>query len=58
MAFGTLVSDMILHNGAIWCGMDDGQCQAVAIWQGNVAGDRLANAQGRSSYMFTAQTGR
>ena len=36
MAFGTLVSDMILHNGAIWCGMDDGQCQAVAIWQGKI----------------------
>ena len=36
MAFGTLVADMILHNGSIWCGLHEGQCQAVAIWQGKV----------------------
>lgn len=36
MAFGRSVAEMILHNRTIWCGLDDGQCQAVAIWQGKV----------------------
>ncbi len=36
MTSGACTADMILHNGTIWCGLDDGQCQAVAIWQGRV----------------------
>jgi len=27
---------MILHNGTIWRGLREGQCQAVAIWEGRI----------------------
>lgn len=36
MTSGPCTADMILHNGAIWCGLSEGQCQAVAIWQGRI----------------------
>ncbi|MDN5787976.1 amidohydrolase, partial [Pseudorhodobacter sp.] len=29
-------ADLILHNGVIWRGFDDGICTAVAIWQGRI----------------------
>jgi predicted amidohydrolase YtcJ len=29
-------ADVILFNGRIWRGHDDGRCEAVAIWQGKV----------------------
>lgn len=32
----SIVADLILHDGKIWCGYDDGTCQAIAIWQGRV----------------------
>lgn len=25
-----------MHNGKIWCGFDDGDCSAIAIWQGRI----------------------
>src|SRR5690606_5973888 len=31
-----ITADMILHNGVIWCGYDDGMSQALAIWQGRI----------------------
>ncbi|MEO4000847.1 amidohydrolase [Mesorhizobium sp. CAU 1732] len=31
-----ILADLILHNGQIWRGRDDGRCQAVAVWQGKV----------------------
>ena len=32
----SIPADLILHNGDIWRGHDDGRCQAVAIWQGKI----------------------
>ncbi|PVA09135.1 amidohydrolase [Pelagivirga sediminicola] len=29
-------ADMILHNGAIWCGHDDGMCEALAVFAGRI----------------------
>ena len=29
-------ADLVLRNGAIWCGRNDGMVEAVAIWQGRV----------------------
>ena len=29
-------ADLILHNGRIWCGREEGSCEAVAVWQGKV----------------------
>lgn len=29
-------ADLILHNGRIWRGFDEGECAAVAAWQGRV----------------------
>lgn len=31
-----IFADLILFNGNIWCGYDDGRCQALAVWQGKV----------------------
>lgn len=36
MATGVCIADTILHNGTVWCGFDEGTCQAVAIWQGRI----------------------
>lgn len=36
MISGDCTADLILHNGTIWCGLSEGQCQAVAIWQGRI----------------------
>ena len=30
------IADIVLHNGPIWCGRDDGIAEAVALWQGRV----------------------
>lgn len=35
MAFG-IEADLILHNGRIWCGREEGINEALAIWQGKV----------------------
>ncbi|PTM95145.1 amidohydrolase [Mycoplana dimorpha] len=35
MAFG-IEADLILHNGRIWCGREEGISNAVAVWQGKV----------------------
>jgi len=35
MAFA-IEADLILHNGRIWCGREEGISQAVAVWQGKV----------------------
>ncbi|MDW6025760.1 amidohydrolase [Mesorhizobium sp. BAC0120] len=54
-------ADLILHNGQIWCGLEEGNRQALAIWQGKVlaagtddeilglkgAGTRLVDLEGR-----------
>jgi len=29
-------ADLILHNGRIWCGVNEGICEALAVWQGKV----------------------
>ena len=29
-------ADLILYNGRIWCGREEGSCEAVAVWQGKV----------------------
>ncbi|MEX2518526.1 MAG: amidohydrolase [Paracoccaceae bacterium] len=29
-------ADLILHNGRIWRGIDDGYCDALAVWRGKV----------------------
>jgi predicted amidohydrolase YtcJ len=29
-------ADLVLRNGAIWCGRNDGIAEAVAVWQGRV----------------------
>ena len=29
-------ADLILHNGAIWCGREEGIKETVAVWQGKV----------------------
>ena len=36
MATSTVTADIILHNGIIWRGLQDGQCAAVAIWQNRI----------------------
>lgn len=35
-ASGACAADMILHNGVIWCGLREGECAALAIWQGRI----------------------
>lgn len=32
------VADLVIHNGQIWCGHDDGWATAIAVWQGKVLG--------------------
>lgn len=34
--YNDIAADRILYNGSIWCGRDDGRCEAVAVWQGRV----------------------
>ena len=29
-------ADLVLRNGAIWCGRNDGMAESVAVWQGRV----------------------
>ena len=36
MTTGKCTADLILHNGTIWCGLNEGECQAVAVWQGRI----------------------
>ena len=36
MTIGVCVADTIMHNGTIWRGLKEGQCQALAIWQGRI----------------------
>ncbi|TKT74465.1 amidohydrolase [Aquamicrobium sp. LC103] len=32
----SILADLILHNGDIWRGREDGRCQALAVWQGKI----------------------
>ena len=32
----TVEADLILHNGRIWRGREEGTCEALAVWQGRV----------------------
>ncbi len=32
----TIEADLILHNGRIWRGREEGACEALAVWQGKV----------------------
>jgi len=33
---GTVTADIVLRNGPIWCGREEGLVEAMAIWQGRV----------------------
>ena len=37
-----LQADIVLRNGPIWCGREDGVVEALAIWQGMLAAGRDA----------------
>ncbi|WP_274629060.1 amidohydrolase [Arvimicrobium flavum] len=46
-------ADLILHNGRIWRGREEGVCEAVAVWQGKVlatgSNDDVMNLKGRAT---------
>lgn len=43
-------ADLVLRNGSIWCGRNDGVAEALAVWQGRVlavgSGDEIATLIG------------
>ncbi len=36
MTHPQIEADLILHGGTVWCGHDDGICEAIAVWQGRI----------------------
>ena len=41
------VADLIVGNGPIWCGAEDGMAEAAAVWQGRIlATGRMAEIEG------------
>ena len=36
MTSSACAAELILHNGTIWRGLNEGQCQAAAIWRGRI----------------------